>query len=309
MPSRLPSPRMTAEVFAPAKINLALHVTGQREDGYHLLDSLVVFAGIGDRISVAPSDRLSLTVTGPEGGGLEAGTDNLVLRAARSFGTGRGAAITLDKRLPVASGIGGGSADAAATLKALASHWGLTVPGADTVLSLGADVPVCLAGHPARMSGIGEVIGRVPDLPDGIALLLVNPRVAVSTPEVFRALPGKDNPAIVTPSRKIRHGAFPCRLAERATQRPGSPGPCPGTRDRRGSGGDWRNRQPVCPHVRIGRDLFRPLRRYPLCRGRRHVPARIKARLVGSGGPCAALKRNGVRPRCQGSPAAASEDG
>ena len=187
---------MTAEVFAPAKINLALHVTGQREDGYHLLDSLVVFAGIGDRISVAPSDRLSLTVTGPEGGGLEAGTDNLVLRAARSFGTGRGAAITLDKRLPVASGIGGGSADAAATLKALASHWGLTVPGADTVLSLGADVPVCLAGHPARMSGIGEVIGRVPDLPDGIALLLVNPRVAVSTPEVFRALPGKDNPAL-----------------------------------------------------------------------------------------------------------------
>ena len=187
---------MTAEVFAPAKINLALHVTGQREDGYHLLDSLVVFAGIGDRISVAPSDRLSLTVTGPEGGGLEAGTDNLVLRAARSFGTGRGAAITLDKRLPVASGIGGGSADAAATLKALASHWGLTVPGADTVLSLGADVPVCLAGHPARMSGIGEVIGRVPDLPDGIALLLVNPRVAVSTPEVFRALPEKNNPPL-----------------------------------------------------------------------------------------------------------------
>ncbi len=187
---------MTAEVFAPAKVNLALHITGQRADGYHLLDSLVVFAGVGDRISVAPSDRLSLTVTGPEAGDLQTGADNLVLRAARSFGVECGAAITLDKRLPVASGIGGGSADAAATLRVLARHWGMPMPGRDAVLSLGADVPVCLAGHPARMSGIGDVIGRAPDLPDGMALLLVNPRVAVSTPSVFRALPGKDNPPL-----------------------------------------------------------------------------------------------------------------
>ncbi|MGB3315264.1 MAG: 4-(cytidine 5'-diphospho)-2-C-methyl-D-erythritol kinase [Albidovulum sp.] len=187
---------MTAEVFAPAKVNLALHVTGQRADGYHLLDSLVVFAGFGDTISVSPSDPLTLTITGPEGHALTPGEDNLVLRAARSFGTGHGAAITLTKRLPIASGIGGGSADAAATLKALARHWDQPFPPADVVTALGADVPVCLAAHPARMSGIGDVIGRVPDLPDGIALLLVNPRVAVSTPAVFRALPRKDNPPL-----------------------------------------------------------------------------------------------------------------
>ena len=185
---------MAIEAFAPAKVNLALHVTGQRADGYHLLDSLVVFAGVGDRVSVSDADRLVLDVTGPEGTGLSAAEDNLVLRAARSFDVGRGAAITLFKDLPVASGIGGGSADAAAALRALSQLWEMPLPPPEAVLSLGADVPVCLAGRPARMSGIGGTLAEAPRLPDDLAVVLVNPRVAVSTPAVFRALGSKDNP-------------------------------------------------------------------------------------------------------------------
>ena len=148
---------MTLTVLAPAKINLTLHVTGQRADGYHLLDSLVTFADMGDHLSFAPADRLSLQVIGPEGAGLAVGADNLVLRAADAFGmTGQGARITLDKRLPLASGIGGGSADAAATVRALARLWGHPAPGAAQMLALGADVPVCLHGRSCRMQGIGE---------------------------------------------------------------------------------------------------------------------------------------------------------
>jgi 4-diphosphocytidyl-2-C-methyl-D-erythritol kinase len=108
---------MAIEAFAPAKLNLSLHVTGRRADGYHLLDSLVAFADVGDRLRAERADGLSLTVTGPQGAGLSAGEDNLVLRAARLM-PGAAARIWLDKVLPVASGIGGGSADAAATLRA-----------------------------------------------------------------------------------------------------------------------------------------------------------------------------------------------
>lgn len=187
---------MVAETaLARAKVNLCLHVTGQRADGYHLLDSLVVFAETGDRIAVAPAADLSLTVTGPQGAGLGAGEDNLCLRAARAFGLPRGAAITLDKHLPVASGIGGGSADAAAVLQALARLWGVALPDAAAVLALGADVPVCLAGVPARMRGVGESVTPVSGLP-AAWLVLVNPGVAVATPAVFRALSRRDNPAL-----------------------------------------------------------------------------------------------------------------
>lgn len=170
---------------APAKINLCLHVTGRRHDGYHLLDSLVVFTEFGDRVTVAPGP-LSLAVEGPFAAGLAADDDNLCLRAARSVG-GDGA-ITLHKALPVASGIGGGSADAAAVLRAL----GRTP--ADPA-ALGADVPVCLACVPARMRGVGEVVEPVAGLP-ALHLLLVNPRVAVPTPRVFRALARRDNPGL-----------------------------------------------------------------------------------------------------------------
>lgn len=183
---------MIAE-FAAAKINLSLHVTGQRADGYHLLDSLVVFAGVGDRVTVAPADGLGLVLTGPKAAGLRAEADNLVLRAARAFGSDRGAAITLEKHLPVSSGIGGGSADAAAALRALAALWGLPLPDAAAVLRLGADVPVCLQGRPVRMQGVGETLTPLPALPEAW-LVLANPGLAVATPAVFRALARKDNP-------------------------------------------------------------------------------------------------------------------
>lgn len=187
---------MAAETaLARAKVNLCLHVTGRRDDGYHLLDSLVVFAETGDRITVTPAASLSLRVTGPQGAGLGAGPDNLCLRAARAFAVQHGAAIMLDKHLPVASGIGGGSADAAAVLLALSRLWGVAMPDPAAVLALGADVPVCLAGVPARMRGVGESVTPVSGLP-AAWLVLVNPGVAVATPAVFRALAQRDNPGL-----------------------------------------------------------------------------------------------------------------
>lgn len=185
---------MAIEVFAPAKINLTLHVTGRRADGYHLLDSLVAFAGVGDTVTAEVADHLSLQIDGPMAAGLYAGDDNLVLRAARLLAPGGGAALRLTKRLPVASGIGGGSADAAATLRALARLWSLPLPDQARALALGADVPVCLDCRPARMRGVGEGIEPlVTPLPDAW-LVLVNPGVAVSTPAVFAALDRRDNP-------------------------------------------------------------------------------------------------------------------
>ncbi len=196
--------------LARAKVNLCLHVTGQRADGYHLLDSLVVFAETGDHVSVSPAADLSLRVIGPQGGGLGAGPDNLCLRAARAFGLPQGATITLDKHLPIASGIGGGSADAAAVLLALSRLWDVALPDAAAVLALGADVPICLAGVPARMRGVGERVDPVSDLPD-IWLVLANPGVAVSTPAVFRALVRRDNPGL---PKVLPHCATAAELAE-----------------------------------------------------------------------------------------------
>lgn len=188
---------MFENILAPAKINLYLHVVGKRPDGYHLLESLVVFAAMGDQISVAPSDDLTLTLDGPFAGGLAADEENLVLRAARGFralaGVDAGAAIRLTKNLPVASGIGGGSADAAATINALMMLWGVQ-PDFDKIfafaLTLGADVPVCLYGSPAVMSGIGESLKPAGWLPAETHLILVNPRVATPTPQVFKARTG-----------------------------------------------------------------------------------------------------------------------
>ncbi len=180
---------------ANAKINLSLHVTGQRPDGYHLLDSLVVFTVVGDVITVAPSDHLSLTIEGPFSAGLSAGHDNLVFQAARLFGTDRGAAITLTKNLPVASGIGGGSADAAATLRALSQLWDLPVPPRDAQVQLGADVPVCMTRELTRMRGVGDVLDHLGAAPP-LNMILVNPGVAVPTPKVFKGLATKTNAAM-----------------------------------------------------------------------------------------------------------------
>lgn len=183
--------------MAPAKLNLTLQVVGRRADGYHELDSLVAFAGFGDRLSARPAAELSLAVTGPFGTALqEEGGGNLVLRAAhllvRSAGVSQGAALTLDKRLPVAAGLGGGSADAAATLRLLQRLWALSLPP-DTLqglaAELGADVPVCLLGRPAMMRGIGEHLEPLSALPPAW-LVLANPGVALGTPEVFQARRG-----------------------------------------------------------------------------------------------------------------------
>ena len=194
--------------FAPAKVNLTLHVTGQRGDGYHLLDSLVVFAGVGDDIEVSPSDSLSLAVDGPEAQALTG--ENLVLKAARLLDPARGAAIRLTKRLPVASGIGGGSSDAAATLRALSQLWNVPLP--TEVLPLGADVPACLDPHPVRMRGVGERLDGVPGLPP-LDILLVNPRVPVPTPEVFRRLARRDNPPMTDLPRWTDARSFAAWLA------------------------------------------------------------------------------------------------
>ncbi|HEY1797685.1 MAG TPA: 4-(cytidine 5'-diphospho)-2-C-methyl-D-erythritol kinase [Stellaceae bacterium] len=191
-------------IFAPAKINLYLHVTGRRADGYHLLDSLIAFADIGDRVTATPADTLSLTIGGPEAGALSGlGDDNLVLRAARHLqardGIGAGAALHLDKHLPAASGVGGGSSDAAATLRALAALWRRPLdPAAPATAAwaaaLGADVPACLAAAPLRIGGIGEILDPVDPLP-AMGIVLANPRRQLPTAAVFRARRGGFGPA------------------------------------------------------------------------------------------------------------------
>jgi 4-diphosphocytidyl-2-C-methyl-D-erythritol kinase len=174
---------------APAKVNLYLHVTGRRPDGYHELDSLAVFADVADELRAEPAKSLELVLRGPFGAALDAEPDNLVLRAARALAAAAGreplVRLTLEKNLPVASGIGGGSADAAACLRLLGRLWNVTPPP-ELALSLGADVPVCLAGSAARMSGVGEHLAPAPRLPE-CGMVLVNPGVALGTADVFRA--------------------------------------------------------------------------------------------------------------------------
>ena len=181
--------------FAPAKVNLALHVTGQRPDGYHLLDSLVVFAGIGDRVSVSSDDTLSLEVIGADIAEVPSDARNLVLKAARLFDEDKGAKIVLEKNLPTASGIGGGSSDAASALRALSALWNLPLPSNDNVLRLGADLPVCMKPEPQRMRGIGEILNPAPALPR-MHMVLANPRVGVTTPSVFGRMTNKINPPL-----------------------------------------------------------------------------------------------------------------
>ena len=199
---------------ARAKVNLFLHVVGRRADGYHLLDSLVAFPPVGDVVRAEAAAGLTLTVEGRFGAGLAAGADNLVLRAARALaeagGVRVGAALRLEKNLPVSSGIGGGSADAAATLRVLARLWGVAVPDG-LAAGLGADVPVCMASRPARMGGIGEVLGAVPALP-AMGIVLVNPGVGVSTPAVFRARGGGFSAMGVLPEGWADAGALVATL-------------------------------------------------------------------------------------------------
>lgn len=195
-----------ASVVRPAwaKINLFLEVTGRRADGYHELESLIVFAGLGDQLRLEAGESLELTVTGRHAAGVPTDDGNLVLAAARALRraagahagippeTSGGARIRLDKRIPVAAGVGGGSADAAATLEGLRALWRLDLGDSDLrhlSVELGADVPVCLFGRPALVRGIGEVIDRAPPLPPAW-LVLVNPGVSLATKDVFAARSG-----------------------------------------------------------------------------------------------------------------------
>jgi 4-diphosphocytidyl-2-C-methyl-D-erythritol kinase len=188
---------MAVRRAAPAKLNLYLHVLGRREDGYHLLDSLVAFADVGDVVTARPAAKLSLAVEGPFAPALAGDTTgNLVWRAAMMLAErasrSPAVAITLQKNLPVASGIGGGSSDAAATLMALAELWDLDLLAsrfAGLAASLGADVPVCLYGRAAWLGGIGEALAPAPALPP-VSVVLANPGVAVATPAVFKARRG-----------------------------------------------------------------------------------------------------------------------
>lgn len=176
---------------AHAKVNLWLKVVGRRSDGYHLLDSLVAFVDLADTLQVRPADRLSLELGGPYASLLADDPDNLVLKAARLLADRAGAAplaaITLDKHIPVAAGLGGGSADAAAALRALADLWCVTLTDEDLfdlARPLGADVPMCLASQTSFASGAGERLEPAPKLP-AAAILLVNPGVALATRDVF----------------------------------------------------------------------------------------------------------------------------
>ena len=189
--------------LARAKVNLWLKIVGRRADGYHLLDSLVAFTDLSDSLEVDPSDGLSLALEGPEAAGIDGEADNLVLRAARLLADRAGvsprAALSLTKHIPVAAGLGGGSADAAAALHALVDLWRVALPIEelfDLAAALGADVPMCLAGRPALVSGVGEVLRPAPPLPP-CASLLVNPRRPLATPEVFAARRGPYS--VVTP--------------------------------------------------------------------------------------------------------------
>jgi len=254
---------------APAKLNLTLAVIGRRDDGYHLLDSLVGFTEYGDTVAAEASETLSLAMAGPFGATLAVDpVENLVLRAARLLAAAGGiaprAALALTKRLPVASGIGGGSSDAAATLLALAELWRLAPAPEDLAaigLKLGADVPVCLAGRTARLEGIGERIGPAPSLP-AAPIVLVNPGVGLATPQVFRARQGSFSAGAGVPGVLARSPADAGELAAALD----------------GTGNDLT--APAIALLPVIADVLASLD---------SAPARLLARMSGSGATCFAL--------------------
>ncbi len=264
-----PSPSSVAGVlaeFAPAKINLTLQIKGRRADGYHELESLVCFADFGDTLEFTPGSAFSSNVEGPFAGALEGG-GNLVERAARDFasayGVEAGGAFHLTKRIPVAAGLGGGSADAAAALRLLARHYGKPEDLAaliPLVRALGADIPCCLFSRAALMAGIGEKLHPLPALAP-MPALLVNPMAPLATRDVFRLLaagslraaPG----AVVLPD--LKSGAdLVAYAAERSNDLEG----------------------PACRLLPVIGDMLSALRALPGC---------LLARLSGSGPTCYGL--------------------
>jgi 4-diphosphocytidyl-2-C-methyl-D-erythritol kinase len=210
---------MSQSTPAPAKINLFLHVGDKRADGFHPLQSLAVFPELGDTLTAETADELSLIVVGPFAAGLS-GDDNLVLQAARALAAKAGRApaakLTLTKNLPVASGIGGGSADAAAALRALSALWSLDMDEAslcDIATGLGSDIPVCVASQPRWMEGRGEILSPIASLPH-LPLLLVNPGIAVPTAGVFAALETRSGVAHELTQGRFRDMADLLRLLD-----------------------------------------------------------------------------------------------
>ena len=199
---------------APAKINLYLNITGQRINDYHELDSLIAFASHGDQIVVKKCDHFRLEASGPFSETLPPSNENLVIKAAKELAMGTnyesGACIKLIKNLPVSSGIGGGSADAAATLRALNELWETNLQNKDLMimaLRLGADVPVCLLSKTARISGIGDKVSRVSGLPK-CGILLVNPGIPISTVNVFQLRQGDFSNQVQIPKMENREALF-----------------------------------------------------------------------------------------------------
>lgn len=197
---------------APAKINLFLHVGDRRADEFHPLQSLAVFTGLGDVLGLEEAAELSLSVDGPFASGLEGEVDNLVLRAARSLlgdgaTGGRGARLTLTKNLPVASGIGGGSADAAAALRGLSKLRNTCDRSLhDIAATLGSDVPACVDSVATFMEGRGEILRAVQSMPL-LPMLLVNPGVPVPTRDVFAALETRSGVAMTLPGGRFQDTA------------------------------------------------------------------------------------------------------
>ena len=208
------------KTLAPAKMNLTLHVTGQREDGSHDIDSLVVFTDAGDQISVSSANDMTLRVTGPFAHGVPTDETSPILRAAHTLrrlrGVIKGADIALEKHLPHASGIGGGSSDAAAALKLLADLWNVPPLPLDApeLLSLGGDLPVALFGpSPVHVSGNGSTLIPIPRLPD-CAVVLVNPKVTVPPHKMFEGLGGKTTAPMADLPDKLDFDGFADWLAE-----------------------------------------------------------------------------------------------
>ena len=199
-----------ATQLAPAKINLALHITRRRDDGYHDLESLIVFADLADELDASPAKTDSLTIVGPFAKGLGNGETNLVSRAVAAFrarwpeAVAAQLALTLHKNLPVAAGIGGGSADAAAALRLMAGLSTIPIPLnelSNLAAKLGADVPACLLSRPLIARGVGEILAPLPEFPQ-LHIVLVNPMVPLATADVFRRLRSHDNyplPALPDP--------------------------------------------------------------------------------------------------------------
>lgn len=188
-------------LLAPAKLNLYLHITGIREDDYHLLDSLIAFTEFGDDITVKLADDLTIAADGPYATGMPIGEGNLMMRIARKLqgmATGNpGADIHVEKKIPVSAGVGGGSADAIAVMRALIQLWDLEIDDKEIyeiALELGTDLPVCYFGKTAFVDGIGENIREANPLPD-CGVLLINPGVTLSTPVVFENRKGGFSPA------------------------------------------------------------------------------------------------------------------